>query len=236
MNISKMIAEHKAETKEKAKKRRDELRRLERVAAVMGDADPTDIHFHTLYGVVAGVTFGSDYQAYGLEDNRQTMQQVADLLEKYPPVPVWKISDGCTAMRPDWNVSDDEAMKDNAEKIWGVMLRTDYVSGQTQKVSWYTEIDGVRLKITAVLRPDNFPVRIDMNARRDRRTGKVLEIMHCNLEQNPAFHGHFWMDQRIRWASGSREYANPFSLYWLSIDDSQGAGKAWLEQICGLID
>lgn len=233
MKLSNMIAEQKTEIKEKCQKLRHELRALERVKEAIGDRDVTSIYAHKLYGVEADLSFGSEYQRYGEEDNRQTMQAAAKLMDEFPPVPVWKIQDGCCALRPDWHVTDEEAMKDGAEKVWGVLLK---VSESCQKLQWFTDKNGVRLEITAVLRPDIHPVRIIADKRRDRRTGKTLEVMGCRLETNPQFAGHFWIDQRIKWAAGSAEYANNFTVYWLGVDDSQGAGGAWLEQICGILE
>lgn len=236
--LKQMATEKRQAIRGDAAKERKELRALEGLAKVWPEDVPLSaVHVNSLYGTVASLRIGSDYQAYGHPDDRLDMPAVARLLDKFPPVVTWKVSDGCLSFRPDADVTDAEAMGDKAEQVWGVRLDIEpgiNSGGHSQRVHWFANVGGLLVRIEAVLAPSAYPVAVKVNARRDRRTGKVLEVIECSIDTAPSFPGHFWIDKRVRWAAGSHEYANKFSLYWLAIDDSQGAGRAWLEQVCGM--
>lgn len=230
MTIKDMIQKQKTRSQEAAESAQKEIEILEIIAAILPEGiNPDRIHRHTLYGSKACVSFGDNYP----KDTRLTMQDVARLLDVFPVVQVWNIKDGCLAMRPDWDVKDSETTE-NAVSHWGVMIDVEpgiNSGGASQHVKWFTELKGVRFQIQCELRPDNYPVHVSIDATREfgREGGKVLSVKNTTINAR----GSFWADQRTRWSQASREYAHQFTIYWLAIDDSQGAGKAWLETICG---
>ncbi len=199
------------------------------------------VHAHKLYGAVASVLIGSDRADYYHDDHaddRCTLGEVADLLDQLPPLPMAIYKDGCTSFRPLLDESDldrdigNERTCDN--DIFPAILEIEpnqdgYRGGQ--QVTWFTRLPGGPVvEVNAALRPDALPVSVRVNARRDKRTGKILEILETTLESVAPF----WLEQRIKWGSGGSEYANKFTLYWRSVDYSLGIGKTWRETICGL--
>ena len=233
--IAEMIVEQKKSIRDTATKERAELRTLEALAKVLPeDCKPDRIFVNRLYGSVADLAFGDSFVPYGAEDTRCTMADVARLLDMFPPVKVWNIRSGCLAMRPDWDVKDKEITGKDAEANdqWGVMLDVEpgiNSGGASQKVEWYTEKNGLRFGVTCILKPEHYPATVEIRAKRAFGRGPITRIEDTMIQPR----GSFWLDQRAKWAPGSNQYAHKFTCYWISIDDSQGAGKAWLEQICG---
>jgi hypothetical protein len=239
--LQERIATTKADLRNRTEIARTELRTLETLAkAWPKDVLISQVHVHKLYGVSADIDIGDPYRRNG--ETCRTMEQVALLLNRFPPIPVYMIWDGCLAMRPETDVSDEEAMDENATQIWGVLLQVEAGTnsgGAKQIAQWFTRVGDLIVEISAALRHDCYPVQLDLDTRTDQRTGKILEVRETRLTKNPQFSGNFWIDQRVKWATGGPEYANRFTLYWLAIDDSDkgaghGPGSAWLEQICGI--
>lgn len=231
MKIQELIEKHKSDAQEKADEARQELAVLEALAtAFPAGINPSRIHVHRLYGSVASIHFGDSFVGYGKPDNRYTVQEVAGLLDIFPPVKIWNIKNGCTAMRPDWDVKDKDILPDkDARDHWGVMLDIEpgfNSGGPKQSVKWFTERNGVRFSIECILKPEHYPASVDIKTQKSQ---DETWVERTEIQSR----GSFWLDQRIKWSPGSHQYANKFTVYWLSIDDSQGAGKAWLEQICG---
>lgn len=233
--IKEMVAEQKRGIRERASKDRAELRTLEALAKALPDVKPDRVHVYRLYGTEAELTFGDKFVSYGQEDSRLTMSDVALLLDAFPPVKTWRIKDGCTAMRPDWDVKDSEVMREDSDKAidhWGPMLKVEpgtNSGGANQSVEWFTERQGLRLRIQCILKPEQYPAQVDIRAKRAFGKGQITRIEDTMIQPR----GSFWLDQRVKWAQGSSQHAHTFTCYWTGIDNSQGDGKAWLEQVCG---
>lgn len=189
-----------------------ELKREHEVRALLGEQidgyEPPSIHFYPLYGARGSITFkGCPYESI-----RKGKAPDADLLRyllaTFPPLPCVKVNDGCTSFRPDLGESysrEDRAVDEY--DCFGVIVRVETHQEHTAKIEWYTSLGGEIWKI-AVSVPwyaTDFG-QLDMAAKR-WPDGKVIRWERCELRPKHDA-------QRIRWASGSSEYPNEFTLYW----------------------
>jgi hypothetical protein len=217
-------------------KARRNLRLLDAVAKVWpAEVRVNQFHAHNLYGSVASAKIGDDFTGYGMEDTRPTMARVIELLRLLPPVPMVVHKVGGASFRPAEYV--DERYPDaDPRSVFPVIIEIDpgVSYGASQVVTWFTKLDGAGIvEINAHLRPESQPVRVQVNAKRDRGTGKVLRVESTDISVNPSFAGNFWMDQRVRYAAGNYDQANRFVLYWLDQEETDCA-KVWAETICGI--
>ena len=232
-SMSELLATEKQAIRRDAESKRKELRTLETVAKVWPpDVQVSSLHAYNLYGSVARATIGQAFPRYGAIDDRCTMEDVSRLLDKLPPLPLWKKKDGCTNFRPDTAMSDEQTMAEDTEQVWGVLLDVApgyNAGGEEQSVEWYTKCGDLVVRVKCILSPASYPVSVSVDGPRQFGKGKLLRVTETKISPKD----NFYLDQRVRWATGSDQYANRFTCYWIAVDDSQGVGKAWKE-ICGI--
>lgn len=226
--------QHRAEREKDLAEKLAELQDKSRAEARIEAALPPDfayhmIHVSELYGIVASVSLTPSYLGYSDPDERCTLQDITRLLEQFPPVECVMVRDGCVSFRTrefmqDWldgkpqehQAGDARHIRDSAQvdPVAAVTVKVEpgHSTGQQVSVRWPTRLpSGDVVEIDADLKPSEHPVRIDINARHDRSSGKLIEVLSCKLEvTNP----RFFKDRHIKWGTGGSEYANSFTLYW----------------------
>lgn len=227
-------AQHRTEREKDLAEKLVELQAKSEAEARIEAALPPDfayhmIHVHSLYGKSASIRLTPSCVGYSDPDERCTLQDITRLLEQFPPVECVKVKDGCTSFRTresmqDWldgkpqahPAGDARHIRDTTEveSVSAVTIKADpgHTTGQQITVTWPTRLpSGDVVNIEADLKPSEHPVRVEVNARRDRSTGTILEVLSCKLiVTKPGF----FKDREIKWGTGGREYANNFQLYW----------------------
>ena len=218
------------ESERKALERRQaENEREQRILDALPDSlSFTRLHAYPLYGALGSVTIGENDTRYGQETDKVSMAELAELLDQFPPLPITKTG---SRFAPSDYTDKRDRESSKREDVWGVVYKVDGIRGQGEchKAQWWADVNGVRIIFTAVIADEDRPIRRTYTVR-ELKGYTVCENAKIVRQERSSL-PNFWIDQRIRWAAGSNEHPQTFTLYWLAIDDSLGAGHTWYETI-----
>lgn len=165
-------------------------------------------HFHKLYGSVGSIHLhGCDYAAIR-EGKQPDRALLVALLAAYPPLDVLRVKDGCTSFRPARHYEENTVREEGLYECYGVTVKIEVFQGPHAEFKWYADLNGETWQFSV-----KFPLhktdlgRLDAVAKRYDGHGPVSSWERCEFY---AKHDA----QKIRWASGGREYPNSFTLYW----------------------
>lgn len=133
----------KLEAKQAAE--REQLEREHRVRKLLPqDAVPRQVFTGTkLYGVIASVKYGSDFQAYSFREDpsykQRTLREALDLLESIGEiVPFFSVKDGSLALKPEDQITPAEA--DRAEIHGPYAVKIDHGQGDGAKLEAFVKL------------------------------------------------------------------------------------------------
>src|SRR5262245_768504 len=143
----KTLEERLAETKQKYEKEQAEtIKRYEVMKQVMhyleGYYEPM-VYFYKLYGRIGSIhVHGCEYESIrkGKNPNADLLRL---LLEKFPPVRMMKVKDGCTSFRPDTD-ENNEQLREGADvyECHSVIVKVETFQHRVADFEWTAEIDG----------------------------------------------------------------------------------------------
>lgn len=185
---------------EKIRKATEDLEAQRRLLMLLPDMLDFHIaHVSRLYGTVGSVTI-----------ERATREDVFLLLELLPPVPLVKCKDGCTSIRAEETVSDEQAARfAEINHIAPVTFKAAHgtINGGERQFDWITKLDGqlisVRVRITSdyALAQWSFNKRISNGSLYIENERFVSDLLDGYALQ-------------IRWGSGGPEYTHDYTIYW----------------------
>jgi hypothetical protein len=189
---------------------------LDAIGDLAGYAPPS-VHYYKLYGSRGSVNFGIQRYASIAEGKSPDRALLARLIEQFPPVARVQVKDGCTSFRPNvsaegFNVASLKGEADYRGELLDVCpitVRIEVFQGPTVKFEWYSPVSGELWEFHVeyhLYQTDlgNLRVKYDYY---DRWQNKIKQVSVCEFTPK---HGA----QRIRWASGSPETPNSFTLWW----------------------
>lgn len=227
VSVSELIDKEQAS----AERRIEEIKASARAAVMVCTGWPADVLIsglsaHKLYGRAGSVQIGDTYQSYGSE-TRCTLAEVAAIMEKLPPMAA--VKDDNRFVNADYRDKDSRDDKRQDIAPFFVTAESGTNAGNpSQVVHWFWQGPVCVVEVCCVLRPDEYPVRFNINARRDH-TGRVAEVLSTDIGARPGFK----VDKYVKWAKGSHEYANHFTLYWLPFAVNRSAADCWRD-VCSL--
>lgn len=190
------------------------------------------IHLTNLYGVTGWVSIGDKYSG----ENTISREQLADLLAALPPVPATLVRDGCVSIQPDYHLANVAKTPKHTPTtrslgpsatltpVWGLTLRVQQSECQA---NWITELaPGIYVQISATF-SNPAPITMQVNTRRDNRTGTVLEILGVSYQAK------IKTGQRIKYGGGSSTDPGQYMFYWDRT--SMPAREQW-ERISGILE
>lgn len=172
---------------------------------------PTKVYVYCLYGSSASIHFGTEMAGYGKPEDRLTLTQAGELMKSLPPVPLTYCRDGCVWFQPTETIKKE--IKETTP-VFGAVLEIDPSRHIPHtNVKWFTKLrENLIVEIECVLIPSDYPVhaRIEYEWYKD---GEFKSIRTQSLVQS-ANHPHFYLDQRIKYGSGSHKHPGKWCLYW----------------------
>ncbi len=163
--------------------------------------EPNRVHIYELYGTVASVHFGDDFRDNGI--NKTTLIK---LLKELPAESMYLVNDGCQSFRA---TKDQNERAENIE-VNPINIKIKNFNGTSLEFNWYYKLDNKQLiRIDAIITDQAIIPKIANISynKVDFRGGSRIDNV-CLFKQNA-----FKNFQHIRWASGSNEYVNDFTLY-----------------------
>jgi hypothetical protein len=228
-------------------KKRGALDREEEIAGALPPAVADDLewmyHDHRLYGHVGSLHVRHNFYDYAGRQPQPTLATVRALAEALPSVePLILVRDGSLSFREGSHVAAlPEAKKERWTEETIVAPFTVKVSGfqhYTYTITWPAWAAGHLIEVSVELplpflhdaaTADNHIGRLhisykDIKGGRDIMGGRVVE--RCEFKPADAlidlFRNHesvAQLQRPIRWASGSPETPNDYTLYWLPLRD-----------------
>jgi hypothetical protein len=234
MNLEQELAKLDAEHA----KKRDELIRT----AALLDALPEwakvrepGVYFHNLHGRQVTLKWAWDFYAYG----KQVWQPDLDFLLKLaealgPALPVVQVRDGGLSFRLAEYV---EALPQEKKERWEeerpvapFLVKLSAFQHRTAEISWTVRLAGLAVEIEVVLpRLDEFG-KLDL-VMRNKMGGRVVErcvfspsdrLITLARDDEPLAE----MQSPIRWARGSEDTPNDFTLFWVNLREDKTAEPA----------
>jgi hypothetical protein len=176
--------------------------------------EPPFIHHSKLYGSVGSIHFkSSEYESLrkGIRPDKKLLEK---LFEKFPPVPLVMVDESCKSFRPE-EFAREIGERANISPVAPFTIRLETFQGVQPRLEWYAEINGElwRFDFNFSLHSSKLG-HMDMKAAYygGRDSGKVASWERCEIVFSDE--ARKVNTQRIRWASGSREYPNSFTIYW----------------------
>jgi hypothetical protein len=234
MNLDQELAKLEAEHA----KRRDELIRT----AALLDALPEwakvrepRVYFHNLYGRQVSMKWEWDFYACGKEVWQPDLDFLLRLAEALgPALPVALVRDGCLSFRLAEHV---EALPEEKKGRWDsetpvspFLVKLSAFQHRTAEISWTVRLAGLACEVEVVLpRLDEFGM-LDL-VMRNKMGGRVVEqcVFHPTGRLTTIYRDDeplAEMQSPIRWARGSEDTPNDFTLYWVNLRDDRGAEPA----------
>lgn len=188
------------------------------------------VHFHSLYGRDASVSFKYDFFAYGKDVKQPDLSLLEQLAKDLPAVPLVKVYNGCTSFRTKAHV---EALPETDKERWEsetdiapFTVKVSAFQQQTVEISWITQLAGFMVEVEVTLplpaSVGRFDIAISKHmggkriARCDFSLGESLrELRRQTADMDEAIAGA----ERVKWASGSPETPNDFTFYWTPYRD-----------------
>ncbi len=168
---------------------------------------PPSVHTYGLHGSVGSIHFRMNNYA-SLKGKSPDSSLLRTLLAAIPPVDTVKWEEGCTSFRPE---PDSYESNGNVVEVDPILLTLDpNTHSDYCEVNWYGKL-GEEIWRIAVQFPLRNPAvgKLGKLKLRPRYLGdQVTSWEQCEFE--PKDH----TVNVIRWASGGKEYANHFTIYW----------------------
>jgi hypothetical protein len=188
------------------------------------------VHHYPLYGHEASVKWAYDFHRYdpeGKKPPQPTLELLARLADDLLPVPLVLVRDGCVSFRTAVHVEampeDKKARFDSVVPVAPFTARVSAFQQRTLTVEWVTTLAGRPVEVEFVL---PLPESIGhMDVRFSNYMGG-RRVCHCRFAPSAALRTLYRGDkpvadlaQPIKWASGSEDVPNDFTLYWDAIDN-----------------
>jgi hypothetical protein len=222
---------------EHAKKREE----LIRTAALL-DALPEwakvrepSVFFHSLYGKQVSLKWAWDFYSYGKDTWQPDLDFVLKLAEYLgPALPLVLVRDGCLSFRPAEHVNalpeEKKGRWDSETPVSPFLVKLSAFQHRTAEISWTVRLAGLACEVEVVLpRLDEFG-KLDL-IMRNKLGGRVVErcVFHpterlttLHRDEEPLAQ----MESPIRWARGSEDTPNDFTLYWVNLREDRPAQPA----------
>lgn len=126
------------------------------------------------------------------------------LLLRFPPVELFKVKDGCCSFRPS------KPERGEITEVAPVKIDIDVFQKHTAEFEWYANFQDKLWKFGFKLPLHTCDLgKLDLRANYYGNSDKVASYDVCQFIPRPELKARV-----IRWASGSPEYPNSFTLYW----------------------
>jgi hypothetical protein len=188
------------------------LKRKHSILTFLGDLidgyEQPSVFYRRLYGSVGIVNLircHYDSLRKGKDPDRALLLEA---MRRFPPMPVQKIKDrGTTSFRPAGNM---DGVSEEAEitNVYPVTVRIETYIQPARTFEWYALLNNELWEFKVEFAPWKTDLgSLDMKANYYPGSDKVASWEKCEFYPK-------WGAQRIRWASGSRDASNSFTLYW----------------------
>lgn len=181
-------------------------------SGVAGYASPF-IHRFKLYNVPGSLHFSIQKYASIAEGKSPDRELLSYLLEKFPPLPLVMVDDGCKSFR-----SASGQWPGKVLEVCPMTVRLEVFQGPDAHFEWLGEVGGEVNKFQV-----EFPLwstdlgSLELRYNHYGRGEEIASVERCEFTPK---HGA----QRIRWASGDRKTPNSFTLWW---DVDSGKAVDW---------
>jgi len=186
-------------------------------AAVGTSYQPPSIHFHDLYGSKGSISYGERYgwnTAYSATPIGHADRKLfSDLLSAFPPVPIVEYRDSCLSFRaaigdlaPE---NDPKLERVDLSDRHGITVKIDSSESKAE-FKWFAYVDETLYTFSIHFHLDELDGlgTLSMKARHYGAHGPIASWEYVRFfpsEPNATV---------TKWASGSREYPNDFTLSW----------------------
>jgi hypothetical protein len=187
------------------------------------------LHAYPLYGHEASFKWAYDFYRYDPE-GKKAPQPDLELLAKLgmdlPPVPLVLVRDGCvsfgTVAHVDGLAAEKKDRLDSVVPIAPFTARVSAFQQRTLTVKWVTTLAGRPVEVEFVVPLPTSAGHLDIRFS-NHMGGRRVSV--CQFTPNATLHTLYRGDrpvadlaQPIKWASGSEDVPNDFTLYWDATD------------------
>jgi hypothetical protein len=193
---------------------------------------PWRVHVSELYGTVASASIEYDFFGTRRDQAQPTLETVTAAGMALPGVPLVLVRDGCLSFRPLPHV---EAVPEEKKERWKeelqvcpFVVRLSAFQRHTAEFDWVARLSLenhgeslVRVRIRIPTPPELGRLNVSYS---DYMGGR--RVKDCRLSIGEAAHVIYrdgnslaGLESPIRWASGSAETPNDFTLYWVAYGD-----------------
>jgi hypothetical protein len=205
----KTLQQEREELARKFEKAAEELEQKWKVLALLPPTEgyaPPMIHHYKMYGSEGGIHFNLQRYSSIAEGKSPDKELLKLMLESFPPVPIIKVREGTTSIRPE-----PESYESNGEveEIEPITFRLEpSLHSQTTEVEWYAQVGELGLWRIRL----EFPLYQHKLGKLDLRWSHNPNYEDRRVEVCQFYPSHSL--HTIRWASGGPQYPNTFTLYW----------------------